>query len=151
MCYGKCTCNLIQSNAISFLRLCLCPLFTATPPPAPLNLSCHKLVNKTTGNIALIVTWEIKSENNSLEQATLEAIESYNVLLLQPDDPQTLGRPLLNQALITGCNENFFGSRTEVGYFVAVAYCDRNGSGDYQVHGLRPFNNPNVQYRIRVS
>jgi len=125
--------------------------FSASQAPAPLKLSCHKSINKTTGNIAINITWEIKSENSSLEQATLEAIENYNVLFLQQDDPQTLGRPLLNQSLITGCNENFFGSRTEVGYFVAVAYCDRNGSGDYQVHGLRPFNDPNVQYGIRVS
>jgi len=70
---------------------------------------------------------------------------------VKQDDPQTLGRPIFSQALITGCNENFLESRTEVGYFIAVAYCDRNGSGDYQVHELRPFNNSNVQYRIRVS
>jgi len=126
-------------------------LFSATPSPAPLNLSCHKLVNKTTGNIALIVTWEIKSENISLEEATLEAIRNYSVLLRQQDDPQTLGRPIFSQALIAGCNENIFRSRTEVDYFIGVAYCDRKGSGDIQVHGLRAFNNPNVHYLIRVS
>ena len=125
--------------------------FSVTQPPAPLNLSCHKFVNKTTGNIAFNLTWEIKSENVSLEEATLEAIGSYSALLLQQDDPQTLGTPLLSNALSAGCNENFFRSRAGAGYLVRVAYCNRNGSGDYQVFGLRPFNNPNVQYRIRVS
>ena len=32
-----------------------------------------------------------------------------------------------------------------------VAYCIRNNSGDLQIIGLRPVNNPNIRYHFRVS
>ena len=130
--------------------------FLVTQPPAPLNISCHKFVNETTGNIAFVATWEIKSENLLLQEHTLEAIDHYDVNLFEGES-LTGGRPLLPSQSITPvvsgvrCNENLFSSETREGYTVGVAYCIRNNFGDLQVIGLRPINNSNIKYHLRVS
>ena len=127
--------------------------FLVTQPPALLNISCHKFVNETTGNIALVATWEIKSENISLQEHTLEAIDHYDVNLLEGES-LTEGRPLLPSQSITlavRCNESLFSSAAKDGYYVEVAYCIRNNSGELQVIGLRPVNNPKIRYHFRVS
>ena len=139
----KCT---IFSPTLSFT-------FLVTEPPAPLSLSCRKFVNETTGNIAFVTTWEIKSENLLLQERTLEAIDHYDVDLFEGES-FTGGLPLLPSQSITSavrCNENLFSSRTRERYNVGVAYCIRNNFGDLQVIGLRPVNNPNIQYHSRVS
>ena len=125
---------------------------TVTQPSAPLNLSCHKLLNETTGNIAFVAIWEIKSENLSLQERTLEAIDHYDVTIFV-GERLTAGLPLLSESITHGvrCNEKMFSSRTRDGYTVGVAYCIKNNVGDLQVIGLRPDNNPNIQYRLRVS
>ena len=119
----------------------------------PLSLSCHKFVNETTGNITFVTIWEIKSENLSLQERTFEAIDHYDVNLFEGES-LTGGRPLLPSQSITcgvSCNENLFSSGTREGYTVGVAYCIRNNVGDLQVIGLRPINNPNIKYHLRVS
>ena len=124
-----------------------------TQPPALLNISCHKFVNETTGNIALVATWEIKSENISLQEHTLEAIDHYDVNLLEGES-FTEGRSLLPSqsiSLAVRCNEHLFSTATKVGYYLGVAYCIRNNSGELQVIGLRPVNDPKIQYHFRVS
>ena len=124
-----------------------------TQPPALLNISCHKFVNETTGNIALVVTWEIKSENISLQEHTLEAIDHYDVNLFEGKS-LTEGRPLLPTRSITlavRCNESLFNSAKYEYSVIGVAYCIRNNSGDLQIIGLRPVNSPNIQYHFRVS
>ena len=124
--------------------------FLVTQPPAPLNISCHKFVNETTGNIAFVATWEIKSENLLLQEHTLEAIDHYDVNLFEGES-LTGGRPLLPSQHITHavrCNENTFSSKTRR-YNVGATYC--NNFGDLRVIGLRPVNNPNIQYYLRVS
>ena len=127
--------------------------FLVTQPPALLNISCHKFVNETTGNIALVATWEIKSENISLQERTLEAIDHYDVNLLEGES-LTEGRQLLPTQsinLAVRCNESLFSSATKDGYYFEVAYCIRNNSGELQVIGLRPVNNPKIRYHFRVS
>ena len=121
-----------------------------TQPPAPLNISCQKFVNETTGNIALVVTWEIKSENISLQERTMEAIDHYDVNLFE-GGRLTEGRELQSITLAVRCNERLFASETKNGYYVGVAYCIRTNSGDVQVIGLSPVNNPKIQYHFRVS
>ena len=132
------------SNSLTFL---------VTQPPALMNISCQKFVNETTGNIAFVAIWEIKSENISLQEHTLEAINHYNVNLFE-GKRLTEGRPLLPSQSITlavRCNESLFSSRINDEYYVGIAYCIRNNSGDLQIIGLRPVNNPNIQYHFRVS
>ena len=110
-----------------------------TQPPALLNISCHKFVNETTGNIALVATWEIKSENISLQEHTLEAINHYDANLLEGES-FTEGRQLLPSQSITlavRCNESLISSAAKDEYIVGVAYCIRNNSGELQVIGLR--------------
>ena len=139
----KCT---IFSPTLSFT-------FLVTQPPAPLNISCHKFVNETTGNIAFVTTWEIKSENRSLQERTLEAIDHYDITIFEGESLRG-GLPLLPSQSIARtvrCDENMFSSITREGYNVGVAYCIRNNFGDLQVIGLRPVNNPNIQYHLRVS
>ena len=139
----------ISSPTLSFI-------FLVTQPPAPLSLSCYKFVNETTGNIAFVTTWEIKSENLSLQEHTLKAIDHYDVNLSEGES-LTGGRPLLPSQSITPvvsgvrCNESLFSSETREGYTVGVAYCIRNNFGDLQVIGLHPINNPNIKYHLRVS
>ena len=118
-----------------------------------MNISCHKFVNETTGNIALVASWEIKSENISLQEYTLEAIDHYDVNLLEGES-FTEGRSLLPSqsiSLAVRCNEHLFSTATKVGYYLGVAYCIRNNSGELQVIGLRPVNDPKIQYHFRVS
>ena len=157
-------CTLSQTQMYINLMFLLVPIssptlsspFSATQPPAPLNISCHKFVNETTGNIAFVTTWEIKSENLSLQERTFEAIDHYDVNLSEGES-LTGGRPLLPSQSITPvvsgvrCNENLFSSETREGYTVGVAYCIRNNFGDLQVIGLHPINNPNIKYHLRVS
>ena len=118
-----------------------------------MNIRCHKFVNETTGNIALVVTWEIKSENISLQEHTLEAIDHYDVNLFRGKS-LTEGDPLLPPQSITlavRCNESLFNPTKDEYYVIGVAYCIRNNSGDLQIIGLRPVNSPNIQYHFRVS
>ena len=126
--------------------------FLVTEPPAPLSISCHKFVNETTGNIAFVTTWEIKSENLSLQERTLEAIDHYDMTIFEGESLRG-GRPLLSESITRAarCNENLFSSITRDGYNVGFAYCIRNNFGDLQLIGLRPVNNPNIQYHLRVS
>ena len=160
MCVLEVECTLSQTQMYSNLVFLFVPIssptlsftFLVTQPPAPLSLSCHKFVNETTGNIAFVAIWEIKSENLSLQERTLEAIDHYDVTIFV-GERLTGGRPLLSESITHGvrCNENLYSSRTSEGYTVGVAYCIINSFGDLQVIGLRPVNDPNIKYHLRVS
>ena len=153
-CVLEVECTLSQTQMYSNLVFLFVPIssptlsftFLVTQPPAPLSLSCHKFVNETTGNIAFVVTWEIKSEN--LER-TLEAIDHYDVIITKGTN-FTEGHPLISQSIVRtiSCIDNLFSSRTREGYNVRFAY---KNSGDLQVIGLLPVNDPNIGYHFKVS